>query len=65
MAGVPTYLLEIEPLDGEERIITVTDGNLDPARVWAVVQIGARGAVIVDNGYRSREEAASAWPSAK
>lgn len=59
-----TYILEIEALDGEERTISITDRNLEACSVFAVVAIGGDGATIVDNGYRSREEAKAAWPEA-
>lgn len=61
----PTYILEVDSLDGEERTISVTDRDGDACRVYAVIGIGSKGAVILDNGYRTREEAREAWPEAK
>jgi disulfide oxidoreductase YuzD len=58
------YILKIESYDGQDTSIICGINNQD--YLFAIVVIDDEGnAEIVDNGYRSRDEAELAWPEAK
>lgn len=57
------YIVEISRLDGDDTTIYLEADSESVECLFAVVAI-ENGASIVDNGYRSIEEAKAAWPEA-
>jgi hypothetical protein len=56
------YIVKIESYDGEDTFIHC--GNDTQDYLYCVAAAGDSGLEIVDNGYRTVEEAADAWPEA-
>jgi hypothetical protein len=55
------YIIKIESYEGSDTSILCENGDVD--YLFAVVVVDDEGnAEIVDNGYRSRDEAELAWP---
>ena len=66
---MPHYIVAIESYSGDTscREQSTWQGERDVSQVgalYAVIYVGDEAAEIVDDGYRTREEAASAWPEA-
>jgi len=65
------YILKIESLDGNDvtrsqyEILDEDGLNMqETGALYAIVAVGSYGAEIVDDGYRTLEEAQQAWPDA-
>jgi hypothetical protein len=66
---MPLYILEIDSFESEEttRLQNVIDGRglaAEAKYLYAVIAIDSDGAHLVDDGYRSRDEALQVWPDA-
>lgn len=60
---IQRFIVKIESFEGQDTYIRC--GSNDQAYLFAVVAVDEAGnAEIVDNGYRSHNEAALAWPEA-
>ncbi len=55
------YIVQLVPYEGEDTALWVEGGDT----LFCIVTVSEEGAAIVDNGYRSVEEAKAAWPEAK
>ena len=64
MARKKYYILALESLDGEDCMIYLEADGVATEFLFCVVLIGPEGAEIIDSGYRSLNEARSAWPEA-
>jgi hypothetical protein len=73
--GKQHYIVEIQAYTGTETEIDCfafpSDGYLGHERedmhvknLFCIVQVNPEGAEIVDNGYRTKDEAKAAWPEA-
>ena len=63
------YIVAIDSYQGDttcrKQATWQSEGEVNEVGVlYAVISIGNEGAVIVDDGYRSRAEASEAWPEA-
>jgi len=58
------FIVKIDSYDGETTGRTQHDNFVDVAALYVVVQVGAKGAGVVDDGYRTAAEAKEAWPEA-
>lgn len=57
-------VLKLESYEGEDTFLRC--GNDQQDYLFAIVAVDGDGAAeIVDNGYRTREEALAAWPEAR
>jgi hypothetical protein len=64
MKRTNAYVVEIPQIQGDETTIYLeTNGNVVKS-LYAIVEISDGGASIVDNCYRTIDEARSAWPQA-
>ena len=71
MKKTKTYILKIECLDGNDvtrshhEILDENGWNVQEVNaLYAIVCVGPQGAEIVDDGYRTLEEAQQSWPEA-
>lgn len=56
------YIVKIESYNGDESHI---DCGIDEQDfLYAIIVVGKTGAIIIDSGYRSVEEALKYWPEA-
>ncbi len=63
------YVLQVGSYEGDSTARTQLgwsgeDESTPVAALYAIVKVDTGGASIVDDGYRSREEARAAWPEA-
>jgi hypothetical protein len=59
-----TYIVEIPQILGDETTIYLGTNGYAVKSLFAIVAISGGGASIVDNCYRTIDEAQSAWPDA-
>lgn len=59
-----TYIFEIPQVPGDETTIYLEADGRAVKSLFAIVEISHGGASIVDNCYRTINEAQSAWPEA-
>lgn len=64
MSETKTYIVEIPQLLGDDTTIYLEADGDAVKSLFAVLAVSADGASIVDNGYRSIEEAYQSWPEA-
>jgi hypothetical protein len=58
------YIVEISRVEGDETSIYLEDDDGPVDHLFAIVSIAERGACIVDNCYRTIDEAQLMWPNA-
>lgn len=59
------FIVRIESYDGRDTHLRCGDDDGEQDFLYCVVVVGEEGGgTIVDNGYRSYDEAATAWPEA-
>jgi len=58
------YIVAIDSLDGKKVQIKVDVNGVGYSTAYAILSVDQSGASIVDNGYRSIDEARKAWPEA-
>ena len=59
-----TYIVEIPQVNGDETTIYLAANGYPVKSLFAIVAISDGGASVVDNCYRTIDEAQSAWPEA-
>jgi hypothetical protein len=64
------YILQVDSYDGDTTIREQFNSNArsefsNVRALYSVVKITDQGAIIIDDGYRSRSEAKEAWPEAR
>ena len=55
------YIVQLVPYEGEDTALWVEGGDT----LFCILEVTERGAAVIDQGYRSVEEALDAWPEAK
>jgi hypothetical protein len=58
------YIVELPSMDGDTTTIYLEADGESVDKLFAILSVDARGASIVDNGYRSLKEAMEAWTNA-
>jgi hypothetical protein len=58
------WIVAIDGFVGRDTAIRI-EGTWEKERLYAIVQTSSKGAVILDNAYRTRAEAKEAWPEAE
>lgn len=64
MGDTKMYIVEIPHIQGDETTVYLEANGCAVKSLFAIVEISAGGASIVDNCYRTINEAQSAWPEA-
>jgi len=58
------YILALDSLDGDDSVIYLEADGVSTDSLFCIISVGPNGAGIIDNGYRSLNEARAAWPDA-